>query len=582
MYAKYYQDELLFMRELGREFARANPDAAPFLAEQGSDPDVERLLEGFAFLTARIRQKLDDELPEFTHAMMEMFWPHYLRPIPSFTIMQFEALAQASRDARLVARGAEVNSLPIDGTPCCFRTTADVTLQPLTLRAVEVRKGVAPQVLLRFKLAEGLTLDKLPLKSLRLYLAGDTPVTRALYLCFCRYATGVSAMREGFGAAAATLALPDAKIKPVGMGEDEGLLPYSKLSFPGFRLLQEYFSFPSKFMFVEITGLEGLQKGGMSGAFDLTVQLSRLPDDMPPVSVANVQLNCAPAVNLFRHDADPLRIDLRRTEYKARPSGVDQAHYEIYTIDRVYGLTRGTAKPKDFRPLFRVGVAGAGGGAHYRARTERAIVGEGTDVFVTPISGGDVEGASDIETLSMELTCTNRQMPTRLGLGDISVASSNSPPFAKFKNITKPTGSVTPPLGDDLHWRLLSHLSINYFSLLEVESLRSLLTLYNFRARVDRQAENAHRLLLEGLLKISSAPATRMFMGSPVRGLDVEIEVNEESLGGDGEAFLLGSIMSEFFAQYVSLNSYSRLKVRGIKRAEVHEYTARAGRRVML
>lgn len=579
MYAKYYQDELLFLRELGREFSRANPDAAPFLAEAGSDPDVERLLEGFAFLTARIRQKLDDELPEFTHALMEMFWPHYLRPIPSMTIVQFEATAQAAREARQIPRGSEISSLPVDGTHCGFRTATDVNLLPVSLKQVEVRKGQQPAIVLRFRLPEGLTLDKVQIPSLRLYLAGETPVARALYLCLCRYATSIVCMRDTFGGGAAQpLALEGAAIRPGGFGEFEGLLPYSRLSFPGFRLLQEYFAFPQKFMFVDIVGLHGLQKAGMAGGFDLVVNLSRLPDDMPPISVANVLLNCAPAVNLFKHDADPVRIDLRRTEYKMRPGGVDPSHFEIYTIDKVTGLLRGSAKPRDFRPLFRVGVAGAGG-SYYRARTERAIVGEGTDVFITPVSG-DIEG--EVETLSMELTCTNRQLPTKLGIGDISVPTSNSPAFAKFKNIIKPTASVAPPLGDDLHWRLLSHLSINYFSLLEVESLRSLLTLYNFRARVDRQAENAHKLMLEALLKITSQPSTRMFQGSPVRGLDVEIEVNEENLGGDGEAFLLGSVLSEFFGQYVSLNAYSRLKVKGIKRAEVHTYAAKAGRRVML
>lgn len=578
MYAKYYQDELLFLRELGREFARANPDAAPFLAEQGSDPDVERLLEGFAFLTARIRQKLDDELPELTHALMEMFWPHYLRPIPSLTIMQFEANAQAARESRVIARGTEVNSLPVDGTPCSFRTTADVNLLPLSLKAVEVRKGQQPQVVLRFRLGEGLTLDKVNISSLRLYLAGETPVCRALYLCLCRYATSVQCLRESMGGPAQPLPLDGAAIRPGGFGENEGLLPYSRLSFPGFRLLQEYFAFPAKFMFVDVVGLGGLQKAGLVGAFDLVVNLSRLPDDMPPVSAANVLLNCAPAVNLFKHDGDPIRIDLRRTEYKIRPAGADPAHHEIYTIDKVTGVLRGSAKPREFRPLFRVGVAGAGG-SYYRARTERAIVGEGTDVHISPVSG-DIEG--EVETLSLELTCTNRRLPDKLGIGDISVPTSNSPTFARFKNITKPTQSVPPPLGDDLHWRLLSHLSINYFSLLEVESLRSLLTLYNFRARSDRQAENAHRLLLEGLLKISSQPATRMFMGSPVRGLDVEIEVNEENIGGDGESYLLGNVLSEFFGQYVSLNAYSRLKVKGAKRAEIHTYPAKAGRRVML
>jgi type VI secretion system protein ImpG len=509
---------------------------------------------------------------------MEMFWPHYLRPIPSLTIVQFDPTAQAARETRAIARNTELSSLPVDGTHCGFRTTADVTLNPLALRQVEVRKGQQPQLVLRFRLSEGLTLDKVPMTSLRLHLSGETPVVRALYLCLCRYTTGITCMRDTMGGASQPLALEQARVSGAGFGENEGLLPYSRLSFPGFRLLQEYFAFPQKFMFVDITGLGGLQKAGLASGFDLVFNLSRLPDDMPPVSAANVLLNCTPAVNLFKHDADPIRADLRRTEYKVRPAGVDPAHFEIYTIDKVTGLLRGSAKPREYKPLFRVGVAGASGN-YYRARTERAIVGEGTDVFISPVQ---TEGEGEVETFSLELTCTNRQLPSKLGIGDVSSPTSNSPTFARFRNITKPTASVPPPLGDDLHWRLLSHLSINYFSLLEVEALRSLLTLYNFRARVDRQAENAHRLLLESLQKITSAPATRMFMGSPVRGLDVEIEVNEESLGGDGEAFLLGNVLSEFFSQYVSLNAYSRLKVKGAKRAEIHTYPARAGRRVML
>jgi type VI secretion system protein ImpG len=158
MLNKYYQDELAYLREMGQEFARANPQGAHFVGEASSDPDVERLLEGFAFLTARLRQKLENELPELTHSLLELLWPHYLRPIPSTTIIQFEALPQAAKEVRTIPRGAELHSIPVDGTPCRFRTVSDVTLAPLILETLTLRKDATPQLKLRFRLPDGVSL----------------------------------------------------------------------------------------------------------------------------------------------------------------------------------------------------------------------------------------------------------------------------------------------------------------------------------------------------------------------------------------------------------------------------------------
>jgi type VI secretion system protein ImpG len=252
---KYYQDELAYLREIGKEFARTFPEGAHFVGETSNDPDVERLLEGFAFLTARVRQKLDDELPELTHSLLELFWPHYLRPLPSMTVMQFEALPQAAKEVRVIPKGAEIHSLPVDGTPCRFRTFYDVTLAPLSLEAATLRQETPPSLKLRFRLAEGVSLRKLALPSLRLHLAGDAVVSRALYLCLCRYLRRVTVQPAGAGA---PTALSAAAIRPAGFSTEEFLLPFPGSSFTGFRLLQEYFAFPSKFMFVDVTGQEGL------------------------------------------------------------------------------------------------------------------------------------------------------------------------------------------------------------------------------------------------------------------------------------------------------------------------------------
>ncbi|MBV8881872.1 MAG: type VI secretion system baseplate subunit TssF, partial [Planctomycetaceae bacterium] len=240
MFNKYYQDELAYLRELGLEFAKANPEGAHFVGEAGGDPDVERLLEGFSFLTARIRQKLDDELPELTHSLIEMFWPHYLRSIPSMAVLQFEALPQAAKEVRAIPKGAEVQSVPVDGTPCRFRTAYDVTLLPLSIETVALRTETPPSLRVKFKLADGVQLPKVAPSSIRLHLAGDAAASRSLYLCLRRYLARVSVVAPG----GKPVALPKAAVRPAGFTAEELLLPFPGNSYTGFRLLQEYFAFP--------------------------------------------------------------------------------------------------------------------------------------------------------------------------------------------------------------------------------------------------------------------------------------------------------------------------------------------------
>ncbi len=579
MLNKFYQDELAYLREMGQEFARAYPEGAHFVGEASKDPDVERLLEGFAFLTARVRQKLESDLPEVTQSLIELFWPHYLRPIPSMTIVQFDVLPQAAKEPHSVPRGAELLSIPVDGTPCRFRTCFDTPIAALTLESATLKRDTPPHLKLRFRLPDGLSLKKLPLSRLRLHLAGDSSVSRALYVCLCRYLRRITAQPPG---APQATPLARAAVRPIGFSPEEFLLPFPGNSFTGFRLLQEYFAFPSKFMFVEVEGLEELAGLGEASAFDLTFELSRLPDAMPPVAPANLLLNCTPAINLFSHDADPLRMDQTRTEYRLRPSGPHPEHFEIYTVDRVSGLVRGTGKPIVYRPLFRFERPAGAEVRYYRHSLVPSSADENCDVVIAPVLPPASAETAEIEVLSLELTCTNRQLPSKLNVGDLSVATPTSPTFARFRNISRPTPSVPPPLGGDLHWKLLSHLALNAQSLLDLDRFRALLGLYHFRARVDRQAEHGLRQLLDGIKRLSTAPETRLLRGAPIRGLSVEVEVDEENLAGEGEAYLFGSILNNFLSQYVSLNAFSRLTLKGLKFGEIHTWPIRIGGKTAL
>jgi len=574
--SKYYIDELTYLRELGREFAHAHPQAAPMLAEAGSDPDVERLLEGFAFLTAQIREKLDDEQGHFNQQLIRFLWPHYLRPVPSATIVQFAAKPQAARETKTIPAGAILASKPVDGTACHFTTTCDTVLSPLMVTGFEVRSHPSPAFHLRLATTGGATFATLTQPRLRLFLAGERAVSRALYGCLLGNVKRISVRGDNGKEIDTALA-----VEAVGFADDQALVPGMERNFPAFRLIQEYLSFPQKFMFVDLVGIGQLRSLGSSTTAELVFALDRLPVDMPPATAANIQLQCTPAVNVFVHEADPITYDRRRNSFKLRPMGADQQHYDIYRIESVRGINRSNGRSSDYRQMFRPGRRGDDRRFYFNSFSPSAIV-DGNDHVLGLVDDPDAEPGSAPDVISVSLTCTNRQLPSRLGPGDVSLATPQSPAFATFKNITRPTPSYPPPPPGEQYWRLIAHFSLGHTALSSAESLREIIGLYDFPALVDRQLERSRIRLLEGIEAVEAVPATRLYRGAPVRGLSVRVRMGEEQVGGEGEMYLLGSVLNELFANCVSLNSYSRMEVVGTRFSEVFAWPARIGRRAIL
>lgn len=569
MFNKYYQDELLYLREMGREFAKAYPESGRYLAETGSDPDVERMLEGFAFLAARLRQKLDDELPELTHGLIETFWPHFLRPLPSMAVVQFEPARPSDKEHRRIPRGTAVDSVPVDGTRCRFRTVYDVHLAPLRLQGLSMRSSGGARISVEVRLAEGVAASRLGIQRLRLHCAGPHAVASAVFGCLVHRCTGVTAVA---GSRRVALRPPE----QVGFEPEEALLDGSQASFRGFVLLGEYFAFPAKFLFFDLTGLEALAQLGDVGAFTLEFALSDVPDHMPQIGEGNLLAACSPVVNLFPHEAVPVPVERERSEYKVVPAGEDPTHFEVYAITDVLGLTRGEAKPKEFRPLH--GGRGEDGMGQYLVRRRPALLDQGTDLHLQ--LPGDAIGS--VETLSIGLLCSNRRLPSTLGPGDIHVPTDACPPGVRFRNLAKPTASVVRALGGALEWQLLSHLSLNLRSLADAERLRELLDLYDARAAVDQQARQAHRRLVEGIEAVELRPATVISGGAPVRGLEIELRLREDHFDGDGDLQLFADVMDRFFAEYATINAFTRLVVRGVQAGNVDRRTPRIGRRRLL
>lgn len=579
MNARYYQDELRYLRDMGREFAEQHPEAAPLLLEAGTDPSVERLLEGFAFLTARIREKLDDELPEFTVALLEAMLPHLLRPVPSLTILQFQPLAKAFNELTRVPRGAVVDSAPVDGTRCRFTTTAPCEVVPLKVDSVALRNEAPPRLIVRLSLLQGTSIARLGIKRLRFQLGGDGMVARQVLACFGAYLKELRLEVEQAGQVKRHV-LPAGSVRLGGFAADEAVLADEASGYRGFNVLHEFFAFPEKFLSIEVTNLDQVPLLAGTAQVSLVAVLDRLPEGMPTPTPEHFLLNCVPALNRFDHEADPIRVDQSAVEYRIRPAGRERTHFDIYDVTRVAGIGAVGDQERVFEPLFH--YAGRMGLTRdfYAVRPRPALGGRLTDHFVSLMQTGGAD--TNALTLSLALRCTNAALVEALGIGDIATPGPGMPTSLKVRNLTKPSAPIPAPLGGDLHWRLLGHLNVNLTSLADVEALRSLLATYHFAARHNRKETQAFARLLDGIRSVATRREKRLFDGAMITGIVVEIGLDEDHFTSTGDLWLFAAVLDELFGQFVSLNAFKRLVVRGTRYGEVFSWPARIGNRQLL
>ncbi|MDP3813992.1 type VI secretion system baseplate subunit TssF [Pseudomonas sp.] len=591
----YYQSELTALRQLGKRFAERSPALAPFRGQSGRDPDVERLLEGFAFLTGRLRQKLDDELPELTHSLMHLLWPNYMRPLPAFSMLQFDPLKRPG-PALPVPRNTPVESKPIQGVTCRFRTCFATEVLPLALNGLDYSvKGDGALLSLRLAMSADGHLGEVDLKQLRLHLAGERYISQLLYLSLLRHLGGIQLvlldaagkpLLDTYGQPVAALQLPSSSVQPVGFAEDQALIPYPLNTFRGYRYLQEYFAFQDKFLFVDVTGLDVLkrlpedllkQAHGLELRFD--IQKAGVQRIRPTLD--NVRLYCTPVVNLFTHDAIPIRLDGKQDQYLLLPAEFDSQHCGVFSVDRVTGWKPGGKGYEEYVPFesfehdasFDVPLARP----HYSVRQQPSLLGDGLETY---LSFG-LRNLDQHETLSIELTCTNQNLPRQLGLGDICMPSEDTPEFLTFRNISAVTPSYAPPLHRDFLWKLISNMSLNYLSLANVDALKVILETYDLPRYYDQHAEKVSKRLLDGLKSIGHQHVDRLHRGLPVRGVRTQLTINPEGYVGEGDLFLFATVLNEFFALYASLNSYHELRVQSTQ-GEVYQWTPRMGQQPLL
>lgn len=585
--ARYFQDELDHLRRAGDEFAREYPQLTKYLSSRSTDPDVERLLEGFAFLTSRLREKIDDQLPEVTQSLLMLLWPNFLRPIPSMCIMEYAPIPGAITEVQSVPAGSEVLSVPVDGTICRFRLASDLEVAPLRLDGVrhELSRAASVVTLSLSTLAEE-PIRSIGLKRLRLHMAGAAYGAQSLNLWLHRYLR-----RATLGAGGAVLALNPSDVQPVGLGRADAILPYPENAFSGYRLLQEFFALPEKFAFVDITIPTLAHLPEQATRVDLVLEFERpLPPDVR-VDAGTFRLHCAPAINLFSHDAEPILLDGKRTEYPVVPARLDGSEIEVYSIDEVTGWlpvadgrSGGISRVYDRFESFTHEIERVEGrmAVYFREKVRQHIAGTRLDRQLSFQREDEAQAHRADETISVRLTCSNGGAPAFLGLGDICRPTREVPSFVIPTNVTRPTQPSYPLVDGTLQWQLISALSLNYLSLQDPVALRNILMAFDFPAKVDMQRERGAKARLEGIESLASERVDRLFRGLPVRGMRSTLRMRESRFASDGEMFLFASVLAEFFALYATVNSFHELVVQGIEQGEEYRWPARIGNQPLI
>jgi type VI secretion system protein ImpG len=603
-----YNRELAYIRSLAAEFARAHPATAQRLgitAEQARDPHVERLIEAFAYLTGRIRRKLDDDFPEVINGLMGVLYPHYQAPIPSMAIVQMTTSSKQADSAEGIAipAGAEIEA-PIAtagmaGEKCLFRTCYPVTVWPIEVSAA--RLGALPptsaalraahataalQLTLRC-LSKEVTFGKLALRTLRFFLNGQDPHTRQLYELIFNNSVEVILKRSSNDPDPVRLGKP--ALREVGFGRNEGLLPYPSRTFPGYRLLTDYFVFPQKFMFFEIELNEG-QLDQAGGQIELLIGLNRTAAELEKaVSAASVRLGCTPIVNLFRKRADHIELDETKTEYRIVADRRRPLAHEVYSIDQVMVMHPG-GKPMPCRPFYSYNHRTPADGAelfwHSRRRPPRtgADTDGGTEVYLSLTDLGFEPASPGGRTMAVDATCLNRDLPQSLpwGGGQPRMTLAAGGPV-NLECLTQPTPTLRPAGERGAMWKLISHLSLNQLSLEgpeAAEALREMLRLYDFADSADSRSR------IDGILDLTSRRITGraggLAAGGVCRGVEVAMRFDEERFFDRG-LFLFASVLDRFFGMYCSVNSFVQLVATTKQREGVfRKFARRTGEHVLL
>ncbi len=519
---RLYETELAFVREMGTEFAAEYPKIASRLDlgnTEVADPYVERLLEGFAFLTARIQLKMEAEFPTFTQSLLQMVYPHYLAPTPSMAVVRMATDPAAIRSLPqgvILPAGTALRSLlgTHDQTNCEFRTAHAVQLLPIELSEAEYigsaaavaalglpdQRGVKAAIRLRLKAAGDLPFNKIALEKLTMFLGGPEGSRARLYEQLVASVVSIY-VRPSVRPVPWQEKLPPTALHGIGFDETEALLPPAPQSFEGYRLLQEYYAMPERFLFVELDGLDRSSIRCATNEMDIVILLNRSePSLSSGFSPEYLSLFCTPAINLFPYRSDRINLSERDAEHQIVPNRMRPLDYEVFSVGGVEGFSADGSSGQNFMPFYAANDLSRNPGhrSYFMLRRQPRQLSSrsrqrgprssylGHETFISLVDSDTAPAAENIRQLGLDLLCTNRDLTLSMPVGkqhtDFTMAVSA--PVTSVRCVVGPTAPRPCRTDGDYAWRFISHLGLNYLSLMDggpllgAAALRELLRLY--------------------------------------------------------------------------------------------------------
>lgn len=599
----YFREELDYLRQLGKRLAKEKPHLTPFLGEAAGHSDVEKLMEVFACFSSGLRQKLEDSFPELTHGMIHALWPNYLRPVPAMTVIEFKPKATlkkpvpTSRDEKIRTRtrtgllSGQAALIKKENTPlpaCHFTLAREVWLQPLNMSDIRNRSSLEKGILdIDFSTEGNVTAQMLDLGKLSFWLNNEDAFTRyQLYLWFSERLMNAELIADEY-----RFALPDLWLEPAGFEKEDAILPWPANHQPGFRVLYEYFCFPESFFFFQLRNTLSLPADFPVQAFTLRLHFSEpLPDNLK-LNRNSLRPYCSPAVNLFIHCAEPVKPNQPAPQYPLHISHKAPEAYDIFQIKSV------TSRVKESEKGSRYQIWPEYLGHHrpfedhrereviyWQHRTEPSPVRRELNHSIALVhSDGNPPSAERLqhEELNTLLICTHRNLPGTLDVGDICVAVSKNPAVASFQNITRPTLAMPPVPEGEMHWSLLACMNFNYLSLLEKDALIQLLKTFDIPGLHQPHLSRLSPEKIAAIQTLHSCPVDKLFKGIPVRGLATTLWMDPKPFICEGEMYLLGAVLSSFFALYASPRSFHCLRMINTENQQFWEWQ-HAGQHTLL
>ena len=612
----WYHRELEFLQSAGADFANRYGKIADRLSLSATgtkDPHVERLLQGVAFMNARIRQKLDDSFPELAQALLGVLYPHLVAPIPSMSIVQMNLNEQQADLVKgySVSRLTDLETQRVqssDGknTTGQFRTCFPVKIFPLKVAEAEMvtppfqaprsKRSAEAESALHFTLTpfvNEIPLSNYAVESLRFYVDLRS-FERAARLIELLSAHSLEvAIVSGDGESIAGTLSPKA-ISQVGFDQDEAILPEAAQSFPGYRLLTEYFAMPQKFLFFELNGLTPEILSRCGEKIDIWVYLDQHDADLESLVRPNtLKLGCTPIVNLFSQTADAIKLSRNVSEYRIIPDGRAERFKEIYSVDKV-NVAIDDKDDVDYVPFFSVSHSKESSRSAYWHATRRpgpaareyGVPDGPTEMYLTLVDDEfhDVRiGRGSIRT---RLTCFNREIPESLAKHELSQIkfrpAKGAGAIGSLNCLVPPTNTTRRHLGVSNLWPLISQLSLNHLSLTGPDGK----TAFQELLRLNDPVSSVHTdRLVKGILSIAARPSLQRIDGVFVRGTEIELQLDDESFVGDS-AFLFCGVIDRFLSMYASLNSFTRLSAnttnRKQKKVSPWKWIPKAGNRPLI